>query len=275
MILHAFTDEQSNRRSQRLFGASEGFTRVDLAGAVAITVLLITVLSPALARTRVNDRALVCFNNLRQLVAAWRAYAEDNQDKLVPNLDAHNGGWADGWEDWNAGNRDNTNVLLLLNAKLGPYAQQASIYRCPADTYLCAEAGGQRLLRVRSVSMNGFVGSASASSLYYGWRTYFRFSEVQSPAPAGLWIMTEEHPDSINDAWFAVEVTNPTGWVDLPAGHHDGACNFGFADGHGELKKWTEKATLVPVRQILYNGSGGPVSKDVSWVAQRTSAPLW
>ena len=270
MILHAQIDPLCHRRLKCLSLA--GFTRVDLAGAVAITVLLITALSPALARTRVNDRSFVCFNNLRQLVAAWRTYAEDNQDKLVPNLDNQSGGWADGWEDWSATNHDNTNALLLLKAKLGPYVKQASLYRCPADTYLWS-VGSQKFPRVRSVSMNAFVGTVPGSSWYPGWRTFNRFSEIQLPAPAGLWVITEEHPDSINDAWFIVDVTNPNVWVDLPASYHDGACNFVFADGHGELKKWKEKTTIVPVLQTQYNGFPAQGSQDTSWVAQRTSAP--
>ncbi len=268
------TQNLENRLRDCAVRSHRAFTRLDLAGAVAMTALLLLALSPAIARTRVNDRSFVCLNNLRQLVAAWRMYAEDNQDRLVPNLSTagQTGGWVDGWEDWLAGNYDNTNVWLLLNAKLGPYTRQASIYKCPADTYLCL-AGGRPMPRVRSVSMNGFIGSSSASS-WYGWRSYNKFSDIQTPAPAGLWVITEEHPDSINDGCFWTDVTNPHDWVDLPASLHEGACNFGFADGHIEPRKWFDKTTLRPVWRIAYNGSATSFDNDTKWLIQRSSSPL-
>jgi prepilin-type processing-associated H-X9-DG protein len=43
------------------------FSRVDLLGVIALAMLLAIVLTPGLARTRVNDRSLQCLNNLRQL----------------------------------------------------------------------------------------------------------------------------------------------------------------------------------------------------------------
>ena len=59
--------------------------------------------------------------------------------------------------DWSANNPDNTNLLWLANALLGPYcAKQTGIYKCPADQYLCVE-GGLKMPRVRSLSMNGFI----------------------------------------------------------------------------------------------------------------------
>ena len=248
------------------------FTRADLLALVSILALLALLFSPAFASTRVNTRGLVCVNNLRQLVLAWRVYAEDNLDRLAPNPSGGAGNrWVDGWEDWTANNRDNTNVLLLLNAKLGPYAKNADIYHCPADTYLCVE-GSRRMPRVRSVSMNAFVDGSGASSWYPGWRYYKKFSDIQLPSPASLWVFTEEHPDSINDGWLTANVTDPSNWVDLPSSLHDGACCFGFADGHTQIKKWLDKTTLVPVLQMQRNGFPA-YGSDSQWFIQRSSAP--
>jgi prepilin-type processing-associated H-X9-DG protein len=251
------------------------FTRADFLAMIGILALLALVFRPAFASTRANTRALACLNNMRQLVSAWRMYAEDNQDRLPPNVGSSGKGWVAGWLDWSAGNPDNTNTLFLVNSKLGPYITNPAVYKCPADTYLCVE-GGRRMPRVRSVSMNGFVdGSGSGSSWYSGWHYYKKYSDIQAPSPVRLWVFTEEHPDSINDAWLITDVTNPNSWLDLPASYHDGACNFSFADGHGELNKWLDKTTLVPVRQMQYNGFPVSGGRDTAWMIQRSSAPLY
>ena len=209
-------------------------------------------------------------------------YADDNQNKLVAN---HDGGgnfansWVPGWLDFNANNRDNTNTLNLKNALIGPYTRNVGIYKCPADIYLCKQ-GTVMLPRVRSVGMNGFIEGgaykdhkAGDSHWYSGWWAYDKMTDIIHPAPANLWVFVDEHPDSINDAWTIMGVTDPNNWVDLPASYHNGACGFGFADGHAEIKKWLESSTRVPVKQRQYNGfiaAGG--TRDTKWIIERSSA---
>jgi len=82
----------------------------------------------------------------------------------------------------------------------------------------------------------------------------------------------DEHPDSINDAWTIMGVTDPNNWTDLPASYHCGACGLGFADGHAEVKKWVEKSTLVPVTKAQHNGFPAPNSRDIKWIVERSSA---
>src|SRR5580765_7581400 len=150
-----------NRRNQK---PPTAFTRADLLAIIGILTLLALVFRPAFAGTRGNSRAFVCLNNMRQLVGAFRAYAEDNQDKLPLNSSGGTtGNWVNGWEDFTANNPDNTNKLLLTGAKLGPYSKNVSIYKCPADIYPCLE-GGRQMPRLRSVSMNVFIEGAGAST---------------------------------------------------------------------------------------------------------------
>jgi len=82
----------------------------------------------------------------------------------------------------------------------------------------------------------------------------------------------DEHPDSINDGWTIMELDNPNKWNDLPASYHNGACGFGFADGHGEIKKWLESSTRVIVTQSQYNGFRTAGTLDTTWIIERTSA---
>ena len=95
---------------------------------------------------------------------------------------------------------------------------------------------------------------------------------MSNPSPSQLWVITDEHPDSINDSGFAVSMEDSQ-WVDLPAPYHNNATSFSFADGHSEIHKWLSPTGIPPV---LYgpNGTGPTIAggnPNVVWLQQRTS----
>ena len=66
-------------------------------------------------------------------------------------------------------------------------------------------------------------------------------------------------------------------WVDLPANYHNGACGYAFADGHAEIKKWTDKVPRnVPVLKQQRNGFENigrrKGNNDYWWVIERSTA---
>ena len=106
-------------------------------------------------------------------------------------------------------------------------------------------------------------------------------SDIRFPPPVKLWVFVDEHPDSINDGWLVNCVNCFNGWTDLPGSYHDGACGFGFADGHGEIKKWQDKynpakqaGTVQPVIRNMHNGFLANNTLDTTWTFERTSAPV-
>lgn len=255
-----------------------GFTLIELLVVIAIIAILAALLLPALSKAKIKAQAVNCMSNQRQLTLAWTMYADDNEGRLPPNVSGSRsrGGWVDGWLDFEVGNTDNTNTVFLINAKIGPYTKNIGIYQCPADKYDCV-IRGQRFLRVRSVSMNSYVGVVDSD---YGTRQnppcyiYRKMSDIKRPPPVELWVFVDEHPDSINDGWLTDSWPGGGGWGDLPASYHAGACGIGFADGHGEVHKWKDPGTIQPVKKRTDRTWNTYAPNDTRWFMERSSAPI-
>ena len=229
--------------------------------------------------SRTGTNSLQCLNNHRQLVAAWKMYADDNQGRLVYNRDGTKAGVLQGDESWVAGwldissSTDNTNTIFLTRhdlvpygAYLGPYVKSASIFKCPADK-TSVNIGGQWKLRVRSVSMNNFFGEKSRSWISPG-RYIVHTNLTQIKSPVTQFVFLDEQEVSINDGCFFSDPDTSYHLVDFPASHHDSACTFSFVDGHGEMHRWVDARTM-PASPILNLNLPGDV--DVPWLQQHAS----
>jgi prepilin-type N-terminal cleavage/methylation domain-containing protein/prepilin-type processing-associated H-X9-DG protein len=276
---------------QKHISGKNGFTLTELLVVISVIALLAALLAPAMATSRADSAAVKCMSNHRQLVTAWLMYASLNGNRLPPN---QNGGgvqdlvptWCEGWLEWDANWQQNTNWHNLVDsqapngtpASLGPYlGGSAQVFKCPEDVFDCLEEK-QMVPRDRSISMNAFVeggafSTTGKSTWYPTWRAYNTVSDLTHPSPANLMVTLDEHPDSINDAWFITDVEDTTTWEDIPGSYHNGAASLSFADGHCELHHWQGMTLRQPVKGIYINGtlSDTPGNVDIAWVTNHCS----
>jgi prepilin-type N-terminal cleavage/methylation domain-containing protein/prepilin-type processing-associated H-X9-DG protein len=296
------------------------FTLVELLVVIAIIGILAAVLLPVLQRAEVKAQQIECENNLNQLMRAVFIYATDNGGLYPPNPDWEgypcwvagnmNGGTLGGYPGVDA-----TNSLLLVDPRyscIADIVKVPKVYRCPADQSTWSTSGTPGMHetpRVRTYSMSQAVGPEPNGEVVDGthvagnwltdhttegngnngnppgsfpWRVFTKDSQILGMSPSDLFVLIEEHPNSINDGAFAVAMpaaARNTYFIDIPGKIHGGtSCAFSFADGHAEIHRWLQPGVIPPMvwaADTVPNAGNSqhavPFDPDVLWLAHHTS----
>jgi prepilin-type processing-associated H-X9-DG protein/prepilin-type N-terminal cleavage/methylation domain-containing protein len=233
-----------------------GFTLIELLAVIAIILLLMTLLLPAMSGTWDLAYRTMCTSNMRQIQAGYLARAAD-MEGLLPGaetgFDAESNNWV----------RMQTNKDSLESIQAGsiwPYVQDVTVYRCPKHPFKHY---------FRHYSVNDYLGGTLHPN--WGYTTVAKALGAV-PIPSSTWAFVEE-PDPRNylmGSWVIyLQPGRIDDWIDPVGFWHQGGANFSFCDGHVEYWRWEDARTLL-IRYSFWQTT--PNSPDIRRV-KRSIAP--
>jgi len=188
--------------------------------------------------------------------------------------------WAFG--DMIYGNPDGTNIDYIVGERegsLGPYAKSHRIFKCPTDRSMTTLKDGKSYPRVRTYSMNVFMGCVMRDGPERVFRIFYNRRDLQSSPRPQVFIFIDTHEDTVAESAFDFTVDlypNFDGWGNLPSVRHAGNGVISFTDGHAELHRWQDASTLQPVQGTFrYGGLRIPRGRDLLWLWERATKAYW
>lgn len=205
------------------------FTLIELLVSVAIIVVLISLMTPAISRATEIARQAGCQSQLHQLTLAWISYGGSNRGMLVG---ANSGQVSYDWTGWD---QVGGNVAAAIkNAPFYEYVNTLDAYKCGSDP---------RASYLRSYSISNFVNGSSS------WYVYpvTRMSQVPNTALTMLFL-EENDPRGLNyNSWVVYPKGHPSyqSWIDWTANFHPNGFVHSFVDGHVNYYAFRDSRTAT------------------------------
>lgn len=290
---------------KRISPGCQGWTILDAVIVFGLISILAMVVISWIASASQIAATMQATNNLHQLTKAWTEASQDNEDFIpsaTPSGGHPIGEWSGGgWLDLPVNERIEVDPYYngpsargqsLSKSTLWDYVgHNPLVYRDPRDrstgswpTYM----DGADVPRVRSFAMNAFMAShpwnknlvnPDTGKPYTVFRKLSDITSADRPGPDFTFVLISEHPGSINDGQFYVDMTAfqdvtklRLRLIDIPSAYHGGRGTLSFADNHVELRKWLDIRTMPQVTKFeLQLNIPTPDNPDVGWLQNRTS----
>ena len=274
----------TEHKQARAGGSCRAFTLMELLTVTAVVALLAALLLPALGRAKARATRTVCLGNLRQLGLAWQMYAQENNDRLVPNGYATRQ-TATNVRLWVLGathaaapehRATLTNAAFLTDpalAAFSDYVRDPTLYKCPADHGLVDGAP-----KVRSYALNAYLGwtlpeGGGEFLLSPRHRNFRTLNQVAAAAPAERLQFVDVAPDWLCHSAFGVAMSAM--FYQFPTAEHGRASPLSFADGHAEVRRWQDAWTLSMARSrfVTHLNWAFQPSADLLWLREHATVP--
>jgi prepilin-type N-terminal cleavage/methylation domain-containing protein len=248
------------------------FTLIELLVVISIIALLVGILLPALGAARESARGVVCQTHVKNLSTAFVAYATDHNGwwpgwAKIGSNDLENkaaGAWIPTGSLVSTGVDDPALYANdITKGSIWQYTPDRGVFECPSDPYAHDSSGVSYTIshhiyrNVRSAfAAQTSMEPAVEVNVVGPPRVIMRYPQSDKfRTPSGLIFIVDEGGPAqdvpsgpkigVNDGYFQDL------WSDEPGGnrgvadrtkwyHADGAA-FGFADGHGEIRKKSDR----------------------------------
>ena len=184
------------------------FTLIELLVVIAIIAILAAMLLPALAKARESARKSQCLANLKQLGFAALSYSNDNDDGIMPALEAVSGGSPA--RHWFKQGNDTTKGFISSYAKGG-------IFSCPSEPVTSFASGVGTWLSYATVNGISYYRESETEV----WRAkYWKLGQAKYPSRTPMFL------DALN-----VNATNALTYSSAWKARHALSINITALDG--------------------------------------------
>jgi len=268
--------------SWKLKSRGNAFTLIELLVVIAIIAVLAAMLLPALNAAQQRAKAISCMNNMKQVTLGWTEYAADNENRLAPNGQQSTqaptptdpsylpGGANSQWCPGLVSGTVPSAIPLMPNfiqaGLIYPYVNDTTPYACPSDMRTFKYAG-TTYPQARGSSMNCCINPIPPLVKWNGpgVKVFYRDTDFLFPGPSTTFVLIDEDENSLNDTLFCCSPNDPNHWQDIPAVRHVRGGGLSFADGHSEIRRWSDKY-LLQIPPPANGIASDPNSPDNGWL---------